>query len=99
MKQRAFQRLLAVAILALVAGACNKAPKGDDAIITDKQTASEGAGQSFSVDTADSKIRFTGHGVGKNHPGIFKLNSGEVQVSNNQITGGKFTIDIKSIKS
>ena len=77
---------------------CSEAPKGDNATITEKQQAAEGSGQNFVVDTTDSRIRFTGHGVGKNHPGVFKLASGTVAVANDQITGGQFTIDIKSMK-
>ncbi len=76
---------------------CNEAPKGDSATITDAQQAADASGQTFAVDTTDSKIRFTGNGVGKNHPGIFKLTSGNVAVANNQITGGNFVIDIKSM--
>jgi polyisoprenoid-binding protein YceI len=85
---------------------CNQAPKGDQAEISDKQEATEGGGTSFTIDTAQSKVRFTGHGVGKNHPGNFKLLSGDVQVAGNQInvqvagnqiTGGNFVIDIKSL--
>ena len=54
-------------------------------------------GATFIIDTADSKIRFTGHGVGKNHPGDFRLSSGTLAIANNQITGGNFTINIKSL--
>jgi polyisoprenoid-binding protein YceI len=32
-----------------------------------------------------------------NHPGVFKLSSGNVAVANNQITGGEFVINIKSM--
>jgi polyisoprenoid-binding protein YceI len=78
--------------------ACNQAPKGDNATITDAQQATEASGQTFMVDTAASKIRFTGHGVGKNHPGTFQLSSGNVAVANNEITGGEFTINIKSLE-
>lgn len=77
--------------------ACNKAPKGDEAQIADKQQASSAEGVAFQVDTANSKVRFTGHGVGKNHPGNFKLSSGEVTVQNNALTGGNFVIDITSL--
>ena len=86
-----------MAALVVLAGACNKAPKGDEAKITDKQEATAGEGMSFAIDTSKSNIRFTGHGVGKNHPGNFKLNSGHVHVQNNQITGGDFVIDVKSL--
>jgi polyisoprenoid-binding protein YceI len=76
---------------------CNKAPKGDDASITEKQQARPGEGTEFTVNTTDSKVRFTGHGVGKNHPGNFRLSSGNVKVDNGQVTGGEFVIDIQSL--
>lgn len=88
---------LAFAVI-ILAVACNQAPKGDNATITDQKQASAMSGQTFTVDTAVSKVRFIGHGVGKNHPGTFKLSSGTVAVSNNQITGGDFTINIKSME-
>jgi polyisoprenoid-binding protein YceI len=84
-------------MLLLVTTACNQAPKGDDAKITEKQEAAADKGTLFLVDTAQSNLRFTGHGVGKNHPGNFKISSGNVHVQNNQITGGDFVIDIKSL--
>ena len=92
---------LYTACLFLAAGlgfaSCDKAPKGDKAKITDEQQAAEATGQTFLVDTADSRVRFIGHGVGKNHPGTFHLASGEVAVANNQITGGTFLININSL--
>ncbi|MGV3540258.1 MAG: YceI family protein [Rufibacter sp.] len=89
---------ICVALLSgLVIAACNEAPKGDKATITDEQQAASASGQTFMVDTAASSIKFTGHGVGKNHPGRFKLSSGTVAVANNQITGGNFAINIKSL--
>ncbi|MBC3540889.1 YceI family protein [Rufibacter sediminis] len=89
--------------LALVAGlafaSCNEAPKeGDQATITDEKAAASASGQTFVVDTAASVVQFTGNGVGKNHPGTFQMSSGTVSVANEQITGGQFTINIKSLK-
>lgn len=86
----------AFAGLILTSG-CSDAPKGDKATITNEQAASSATGQTFTVDTSASRIRFTGHGVGKNHPGTFHLSSGSVAINNNQITGGQFTINIKSM--
>lgn len=77
--------------------ACDKAPKGDDAVITDQVLAKEGVGTNFVIDTARSWIRFTGHGVGKNHPGTFKFSYGQVQATDNQVTGGTFVMDISSM--
>jgi polyisoprenoid-binding protein YceI len=78
--------------------ACSDTPKGDKAAISEEQKASESTGETFMVDTSTSRIRFTGNGVGKNHPGIFKLSSGNVSIANNQVTGGDFTINIKSME-
>jgi len=73
------------------------APKGDNATIQEKQQTAKAQGTQYVIDTADSRIRFVGHGVGKNHAGKFKMASGSVAVADNQITGGNFVIDIKSM--
>lgn len=73
------------------------APKGDDATIQEKQQTTEVTGTQYVVDTVDSWVRFVGRGVGKNHPGRFKIAEGTVAVANNQITGGNFIINIKSL--
>lgn len=101
MKQmnRAFRKELLIATaLAFSLAACNDAPEGDKATVTEKQTAAEGGGQSFAVDTSESYIRFTGHGVGKNHPGKFRLSSGTATVANDRVTGGQFTVNINSME-
>jgi len=77
---------------------CDTATKGDNATITEKKTVSTTGGDVFLADTGTSTIRFTGHGVGKNHIGDFKLSSGQVTVNENKVTGGSFVIDIKSMK-
>lgn len=82
---------------AFMAWACDKAPKGDEAIITDQVLPEPGKGESFVVDTANSWVRFTGNGVGKNHPGTFKLQYGEVTATDDQVTGGTFVMDIASL--
>ena len=93
------RRINGLAVVGLLAFAsCDNAPKGDQATITDEQQAADAAGQTFTVDTADSKIRFVGHGVGKNHPGNFRLSSGTVSINNDQITGGEFVINIQSME-
>ena len=93
---RSFIPLFALAFTLLQS--CDSTPDGDKATITDKQQASDAAGQTFTVDTTTSTIRFTGNGVGKNHPGRFGLSSGTVSIANNQITGGSFLINVKSLK-
>ena len=90
-------RIVLFAVAASITVACDKAPKGDKAVITDQVLPTEGGGQTFVVDTANSYVRFTGHGVGKNHPGIFKLNYGSVTATDNKVTGGTFVMDVTSL--
>lgn len=79
--------------------ACNDAKNGDEAAITEAQQPVEaGAGQMFMVDTNSSRVRFTGFGVGKNHPGNFRLSAGTVTLSGNDVTGGEFLININSME-
>jgi polyisoprenoid-binding protein YceI len=91
--------LIGSAFFMLAGSSCDNTPKGDKATITDEQKALEGGGEmTFIVDTADSKIKFTGKGVGKNHPGTFRLSSGSVKLNQGQISGGDFVINIRSMQ-
>jgi polyisoprenoid-binding protein YceI len=85
--------------LVIILSSCNNPPKGDEATITDKQKATESSAGSvtYRVDTANSKVKFTGYGVGKKHPGNFRVLSGHVNVNNNEITGGEFVINVRSL--
>jgi polyisoprenoid-binding protein YceI len=96
-KKRFAKLLVMVSIVALIS-ACEKAPKGDDAKITEKEQAVAATGTAFMIDTAQSYVKFTGNGVGKNHPGTFKLNYGAVAVDNDSLSGGTFVININSMQ-
>ncbi len=89
--------LVTAGFIAILTSCGGGSPKGDEATVQEKQETSEVTGTQFAVDTTASSIRFTGYGVGKNHPGKFKVSSGTVALANDQITGGSFTIDIKSM--
>jgi polyisoprenoid-binding protein YceI len=84
-------------MLAAALVSCDNSPKGDQAQITDEQKTAEIAGSEFTIDTSESRVQFTGNGVGKNHKGKFKLSSGTVAVANDQITGGSFVINVRSM--
>jgi polyisoprenoid-binding protein YceI len=84
-------------VIATIFQACERRKEADKAIISEEEQTREAVGREFTVDTASSYIRFTGYGVGKNHPGKFRLSSGTVTVSDHQVTGGSFDIDIKSM--
>lgn len=90
-------KLLLLVAAGVLLASCDKPPKGDQAIITDQVLAEPGTGDTFIVDTANSSIRFIGHGVGKNHPGTFGLTYGKVTATGDKVTGGTFIMDITSL--
>jgi polyisoprenoid-binding protein YceI len=96
--EKTTQFILLVFTVALLFAACEKPPKGDDAKITEKEQPVASTGTDFTIDTTQSWVKFTGHGVGKNHPATLKLINGKVAVMNDTISGGSFIIDIKSMK-
>ena len=44
-------------------------------------------------------VKWTGFGVGKSHSGDIAIKSGTVEMSGATITGGSFTLDMKSLKT
>lgn len=89
------QFFLAIAIAATLT-ACKTTPKGDEATTTDTQTVATTSGADYLIDSA-SVVGFTGNGVGKNHPGTFKLTDGKISVADGKVTSGSFTINIAGI--
>lgn len=77
---------------------CNNESKADEAKVSEKQEVGSSEGVSYNVDSTASTLRFIGYGVGKNHPGTFKIVSGSMVVADDVITAGKFVIDIRSMK-
>ncbi len=55
-------------------------------------------GDVYSVNTKSSKIEWVGSKTGGSHPGYFLLKAGEVMVQGGKLTGGKFIIDLASLK-
>lgn len=99
MKQKLFHFPIAFSIVTLLFTACSDAPKGDQAVVSnEQQTAAVATGQTFTVDTTASSVRFVGNGVGKNHPGSFHLSKGVLSVADNKVTGGQFTINMASMQ-
>ncbi len=90
---------LLMAAGALTFTACQEAPKADKAEATDaKAVANPAAGATYKVDLAESRIEWTGtKPVGKHH-GTFMLKDGSIMADNNMVTGGKFTVDVKTLK-
>jgi len=54
-------------------------------------------GDVYKVDTKTSSMEWTGKKLTGEHTGIIMLNTGEIKVSNDAVTGGTFDIDMSSI--
>lgn len=86
-----------LSVLAVLATACNNAPEADAATTAEAQTAAAAAGANYTIDTTTSVVEWLGtKPVGKHH-GTFKIKNGEFSIADNNITAGKFTIDVNSL--
>jgi polyisoprenoid-binding protein YceI len=97
MKTRNLLGLVAISTL-MFSAACNNEPKGDQARVADQQAAQAAAGAELKIDTASSAVIFKGNGVGKYHKGAFKVTEGTVLVQDGKLSGGRFNININSMK-
>ena len=52
----------------------------------------------YSVDVEKSSLTWVGKKVAYSHTGTIKISTGGLDISNNNLVGGTFTIDMKSIK-
>ncbi len=87
--------IIPVVAIALLAS-CNSAPK-ETAETTEAKPAAEVTGVAYNVDTATSLVSFVGtKPVGK-HTGDFKLTAGTLSVTEGNVSGGSFTIDVNSV--
>lgn len=85
---------------ALLFTACQNAPEAHQADATEAQAVTTPAtGKTYAVDLAQSHITWIGtKPVGK-HNGTFSLKDGSLTATDNNISGGQFTIDMTSIKA
>jgi polyisoprenoid-binding protein YceI len=94
------KRFLIVLTLGTFAFAsCQNAPKADKAEATEaQQPVANANGNAFKADLAQSRIQFIGtKPVGKHH-GNLTLKDGQFTEDNGSISGGKFVIDVKTLK-
>ncbi len=92
--------LKSIIVLSLVStAACNDAPKADEAQTAEAQQVQEApVGTNFAVDNQKSTLLWIGtKPVGK-HDGIFPISTGTLSVADNNITGGRFDIDMANLK-
>lgn len=87
--------------LLLLAGclaACQQAPKADKATVTEARSVQEGEGTAYQVNPSQSTLQWIGTKPTGKHTGRFRLQEGTLYVKDSTVTGGRFTIDIKSLE-
>ena len=88
----------------LVAGSiaffsCTNAPESDEAKTTEaKKVDSDKAGDVWKLNISESKVEWVGTKVSGYHVGNVPLKSGEINVKNDQVTGGKFILDLANMQ-
>lgn len=94
MKKRVIQLMVLATLTFTVACKNNNQENAGEnkeaAVATDAAT-------TFTVDTAASKIEWTGSKPAGKHHGTIALSNGEIAVNDGNVESGKFTIDMKSI--
>ena len=86
-------------IFAVAAISSCKGPKGEKAGVAEKKDVNADITQSevYVVDTDASVIHWEGSKPTGEHHGTVQLKTGELQITENEITGGSFIIDLNSI--
>jgi len=83
-------------VAGLVMASCKS--KGEAAETTEATEVKEAAGQSYTVITDASKVMWEGTKVTGAHNGTVNIANGEVVMDGAKLTGGSFTIDMKSLE-
>jgi polyisoprenoid-binding protein YceI len=78
---------------------CTNAPDSDEAKTTEaKKVDDDKSGDVWKLNISDSKIEWVGTKVTGYHVGTVPLKSGEIVVKNDEVTGGKFILDIVNMQ-
>lgn len=90
----------AMAAITLAATSCGDAPKADEAKVGDAQTVTPAAeGATYKADLAATKVEWIGSKPTGQHHGTIGVKEGNLIVKEDMITGGKFVLDMASIKA
>lgn len=86
-------------ISGLLFTACVSNPEGEKAATTEAAEITSAEGTELAINTTESKVFWLGKKVSGQHNGDILVKSGSVTVSGDQLTGGKFTLDMNSINT
>ena len=92
--------LTLVGAIALTFTACKSAPDSDEAKTGDAKEVSitEGAA-TVAINTTESKLEWIGTKLSAYHSGTVNIKSGDLQLKDGSLTGGKFIIDMPTMIS
>lgn len=94
MKKYFFIAVTAMSILT----SCADAPKADEAATGEQKEAAAAEGTTMNADLAASTVSFIGTKPTGQHAGVFSLADGSLTVKDGALTGGKFTVNVGSLK-
>lgn len=95
MKQN--NRISAAAIFMLTLIACTNAPDAEKAKTSEAKEVSTAAGETWKIDTTESKIEWVATKVSGYHTGTVNIKDGELNIQDGKPTGGNFVLDMTSI--
>lgn len=95
MKQN--NRISAAAIFMLTLIACTNAPDAEKAKTSEAKEVSTAAGETWKIDTTESKIEWVATKVSGYHTGSVNIKDGELNIQDGKPTGGNFVLDMTSI--
>lgn len=91
----------ATMVLSLAMVSCGETPEGEKVEAQDKvetTAPAQATGSTYTLDTESSKIDWVGGKlVGDSHNGYIKLSEGTLDVTDGNLSGGNFVIDMNSI--
>jgi len=78
---------------------CTSAPESDEAKTSEaKKVNDDKSGETWKLNVSDSKIEWVATKVTGYHVGNVPLKSGDINVKNGEVTGGKFILDLANIQ-
>ncbi|HKZ64880.1 MAG TPA: YceI family protein [Chitinophagaceae bacterium] len=84
-------------ILLSLLAACTNAPDAEKAKTTEAKEVSAATGETWKVDTTESKIEWVATKVSGYHTGTVNIKSGELNIQDGKPTGGNFVLDMTSM--
>lgn len=97
MKRIFLEVVTSAALFAFIS--CTNAPKSDEAKTTEaKKVNNDSSGETWKVNTSDSKIEWVATKVTGYHIGNVPVKSGEIYIKNGEVTGGRFVLDLANMQ-